>query len=68
MVTNLVAYPFKFNPNCLQEESFCDLVRSVWSNHQEAEGYGAQSRLTRKLSMLKDQVKMWLVEKKRRNF
>jgi hypothetical protein len=61
----LVTYSFKFNRRCLHEESFCDLVRLVWSNHQKAEGYGAQSRLTRNISMLKARVKMCLVEKKK---
>jgi hypothetical protein len=33
---NSVAYPFKFNPACLMEESFGDLVQSEWSDIQFA--------------------------------
>jgi len=62
-----VAYPFKFNPTCLQEESFCDLVRVVWGTHQGEEEAGAQRRLTRKLSLLKAWVKIWLADRKKRN-
>jgi len=29
---NLVAYPFKFNPEFLQEESFYDLVWAYWGS------------------------------------
>jgi hypothetical protein len=61
-----VAYPFKFNPTCLQEESFCDLVRVVWGTQQEAEEAGAQRRLTRKLSLLKARVKIWLADRKKK--
>jgi hypothetical protein len=48
-----VAYPFKFNPALLKDESFGDLVRDVWSNHQDSEVEGAQKRLARKLFKLK---------------
>jgi endonuclease/exonuclease/phosphatase family metal-dependent hydrolase len=40
-----IAYPFKFNHACLHEESFGDLVRSVWCEHQGFGEEGAQSRL-----------------------
>jgi hypothetical protein len=62
-----VAYPYKFNPACLKEESFCDLVRVVWGTQQEAEEVGAQRRLARKLSKLKSQVKIWLADRNKRN-
>jgi hypothetical protein len=61
-----VAYPFKFNPTFLQEESFCDLVRAYWNSQQVDEGDGAQRRLSWKLSGLKAQVKIgWLTKRKR---
>jgi hypothetical protein len=66
MVILFVAYPFKFNHGCLKEESFCDLVWSVWNNNEVTEGFGAQLRLTKKLSRLKEQVKIWLVDKKKK--
>jgi len=28
-----VAHPFKFNPTCIREDSFAELVREVWNTH-----------------------------------
>jgi hypothetical protein len=50
----------------LKEESFCDLVRAVWGTQQEAEEAGAQRRLARKISMLKERVKIWLADRKKK--
>jgi hypothetical protein len=63
---NSVAYPFKFNPAFLQEESFCDLVHSFWGSHQVVKEARAQRRLSRKISRLKSQVKIWLDEKNKK--
>jgi hypothetical protein len=62
-----VAYPFKFNPVCLKDETFGDLVQAVWSTQQDSEE-GAQRRLARKLIKLKARVKIWLAKGNKRNF
>jgi hypothetical protein len=59
-----IAYPFKFNPALLKEESFGALVREVWSNKELSEVAGAQYRLTNKLKILKGRVKEWTMIRK----
>jgi hypothetical protein len=63
---NLVAYPFKFNPSFLLEDSFCDLVQNYWGTQQDVVGDGAQHRLSTKLFGLKAEVKKWLATKKKK--
>jgi hypothetical protein len=61
-----VAHPFKFNPSCLREESFVDLVHEVCNTHQDYGEEGAQRILVRKLSMLKSRVEVWITERKQK--
>jgi hypothetical protein len=48
-----IAYPFKFNLACMCDESFGDIVRSVWCSHQGFGEEGSQRRLAMKLIKLK---------------
>jgi hypothetical protein len=66
MDSTKIAYPYKFNPAHLGDESFRDLVHSVWCSIQDTREEGAQHRLVAKLIKLKAQVKIWLSEKKQK--
>jgi hypothetical protein len=61
---NKIAYPYKFNPAHLGDESFRELVHTVWVSPQVTSEEGAQHRLIAKLIYLKSQVKSWLTKKK----
>jgi len=61
---NKIVFPYKFNVAHLGEESFHDLVRSVWVSPQVTSEAGAQHRLVAKLSCLKSQVKSWITKEK----
>jgi hypothetical protein len=61
-----IAYPYKFNPAHVRDESFRDIVKSVWCANQGIREEGAQCRLVSKLIKLKSWVKKWIIEKKQR--
>jgi hypothetical protein len=58
------SYPFKFNPAWLREESFVQLVYSVWTDTSLPILGDLQGSLERKLNCLKEHTKIWLKEKK----
>jgi hypothetical protein len=58
-----VACPFKFNHAFLKDESFGELVQSVWRAPHLCSVAGAQRRLVQKLINLKNHTKSWLCTK-----
>jgi hypothetical protein len=62
-----VAFPFKLNPDWMNNESFVGIVRQVWNDLRHLLIVRAQRRLVGKLSLLKSRVKVWAKEKHQRD-
>jgi hypothetical protein len=62
-----VASPFKLNPEWLKDDSFVNIVRQVWNDPRHLNTVGAQRRLVKKLSLLKERVKVWAKEKRQKD-
>jgi hypothetical protein len=59
-----VAHPFKLNPSWLREESFSIMVWEVWNESHFQQFDGSQRRIVKKLTLLKNRVKLWSKEKR----